>query len=265
MRISWSIATFALASLFIIFIAATGCGTTTPEATGTAVQASTSTTSAPLQLQVLTNSCGANQTQDFFQVVNSGKTAVNLSDIVIKFWADDTTGQSLVPHVWNGGGVTNGGGNQSCVHQVAGVSPVATSFSPGCGPDATHQANWEITITNTDGTTLPAGAVWSNIQSAVNLANYGNFSPGTGDWYSPCLAGSKYASDSHFAVYYQDNLVFSNGITAPDCRAPHGSQQLHGYTSILPASKAPILRPVDPSTNLALDVGLPAQPGLQAS
>jgi hypothetical protein len=218
---------------------------------------------APLQLQVLTNSCGANQMQDFFQVVNAGSTPVTLSDISIKFWADDTSGQAIVPHVWTGGCVTGVGGNPSCVHQVTGVTPTAASFSPACGPDATHQANWEVTITNTDSTTLPPGAFWSNIQSALNLADYSNFSPGTGSWFSPCLSGTSYAADPHFAVYFQGNLVFSSGINAPDCRAPHGSQQLHGYVSILPASSAPVLRPVDPGTNLALDIGLPAQAGLQ--
>src|SRR6185436_3768781 len=37
--------------------------------------------SASLGLQVLTNSCGANQMQDFFRVVNTGSIVVKLSDI----------------------------------------------------------------------------------------------------------------------------------------------------------------------------------------
>lgn len=52
-----------------------------------------SVTAFPLQLEVMTNSCGANQMQNFFEVINNGKTPVKLSDITIKFWADDTTGQ----------------------------------------------------------------------------------------------------------------------------------------------------------------------------
>ena len=103
---------------------------------------------ASLQLKVLTNSCGANQIQDFFQVTNSGTAAVKLSDIKIKLWADDTSGQGLVPHVATGGCASGPSGSPSCAHQVAGVTATPTSFSPACGPDATHQANWEITLTS---------------------------------------------------------------------------------------------------------------------
>jgi hypothetical protein len=37
-----------------------------------------SLSSAPLRLQVLTNSCGANQEQDFFEVTNTGSTPIEL-------------------------------------------------------------------------------------------------------------------------------------------------------------------------------------------
>jgi hypothetical protein len=212
---------------------------------------------APLTLQVLTNSCGSNQMQDVFEITNTGTTPINLSDISIKFWAYDTSGSAVVPHVWAGGCVTNVNGNPSCVYQVAGASATAAMFSPACGPDSTHQANWEITISTTDGGTLPPGAIWSNLQSALNLANYSNFSPGTADWFTPCLPGTTYAMDAHFAVYFQGNLVVSQqGITAPSCRAPHGSQQLVGYLGN-PAT-APLVGNVPPSTTVNLAIGLPA-------
>jgi kumamolisin len=195
--------------------------------------------------------------QDFFEVINNGTTPVTLSDITIKFWADDSSGQNLVPHVWTGGCVTNVNGNPSCVHQVIGVTPTSTSFA-ACGPDPTHQANWEITISNTDSSTLPPGAIWSNIQSALNLANYSNFAPGTADWFSPCLTGTGYALDPHFAVYFRGSLVFSNGIDAPDCRAPRGSQQLSGYVSA-PATSAPVVGAVPSGTEISLAIALPSQ------
>jgi hypothetical protein len=221
-----------------------------------AVTAGCGLTSAPLQLQVLMNSCGANQAQQFFAVTNTGSTPIKLSDIGIKFWIDDSSGQTVVPHVWTGGCVTNVNGNPSCVHQVAGVSAAATSFSPACGPDATHQANWEIAVSDTDGATLPPGATWSNAQVALNLANYSNFSPGTASWFSPCVSGSSYVTDPHFAVYFQGSLVFSIGITAPDCRAPQGSQALGSY--VTPAiAGAPAVGPVPPSTVINLAVGVP--------
>jgi hypothetical protein len=181
--------------------------------------------SAPLQLQVLTNSCGSNQAQQFFEVTNNGSAPINLSDISIQFWVYDTSGQAVIPHVWTGGCVTGVGGNPSCVHQVSGVTAAAIQFSPQCGPSATQQANWEITLADTDGGQLLPGATWSNIQSALNLANYSNFSPGTADWFSSCLTSSTYGPSGQFAVYYQGNLVLSPaglypGLTAPDCRLP---------------------------------------------
>jgi hypothetical protein len=248
----------------VFAVAAGGCGSRPTTATLESRRAAVTAAGPPLRLSVLTNSCGANQAQDFFQVTNTSGAPIALSDITIKYWVDDTSGQAVVPHVWTGGCVTGVNGNPSCVHQVTGVTPTATSFSPACGSDATHQANWEIAIANTDASTLPAGATWSNIQSALNLANYSNFTPGSADWFSPCLPGSSYVSDPHFAVYFQGNLVFSNAIDTPSCRSPHGTQQLHGYTSILPDSVVPVLGPVDPATPIALEVGLPAQPGLQA-
>ena len=137
----------------------------------------TATAASPsLSLQVLTNSCGANQVQDFFQITNTGSTAVPLSAIRIKFWPDDAGGQKVVPQVFYGGCVSNAG-NPSCLHQVTGVTAAPTSFS-ACGPGPQQQANWEITVSNTDKALLPPGATWSNIQSQVHLANFGEFQSG---------------------------------------------------------------------------------------
>ena len=227
-----------------------------PTASESAALTAPGNSTVPLQVQVQTASCGSNQMQDTFEVVNGGATPVALSDISIRFWAYDTSGQSIVPHVWTGGCVTDVNGNPTCVHQVQGVTATATAFSPSCGPDAQHQANTEITITSTDKSTLAPGAAWSNIQSALNLSSYGNFSPGTADWYSPCLSGSSYASDPHFAVYYQGNLVFSStsGLTAPSCRSPKGSQAL-ACSNYLVSTGA--VAPVPLDTPLSLVVGLP--------
>jgi hypothetical protein len=252
--------------LSIVLVGA-GCGgARVTDPTETQQSALSIANTASLQLQVLTNSCGANQMQDFFRVTNTGTTPIKLADISVKFWADDTSGKALVPHVWTGGCVTGVGGNPSCVHQVAGVTAAAATFSPACGPDATHQANWEITITDTDTTTLAPGAVWDNIQSAVNEADFSNFTPGTSSWFSPCLTGTTYATDPHFAVYYQGNLVVTNGITAPSCRGPHGAQQLSGYLGNTSGSLFPVVGPVPPNTVLSLSIGLPVSDpaGLQA-
>lgn len=210
-----------------------------------------------LQLNVLTNSCGASQAQDFFQVVNTGPTPVALSDIAIKFWIDDTSGHDAVPAVDTGGCVTNVNGNPSCSHPVIGVAATAAPFAPACGPDPGHQANWEVTITTTDHATLGPGAIWNNIQTQLHLSNFGNFFPGTDHWFSRCLTGSGYASDTRFAVYFQGNLVFSSGIAAPSCRAPHGTQMLTGYVTP-DVANAPVIGPMPPSTVVHLAVGLPS-------
>ena len=234
-----------------------GC---TPEGAGDATETVTSAivSSASLQLKVLTNSCGANQMQDFFQVVNTGTATVKLSDIKIKLWADDTSGQSLAPHVSTGGCVTGVNGNPSCVHQVAAVTATPTSFGPACGPDSSHQANWEITLSTTDSSTLVPGAIWNNLQTSLNLANFSNFTPGTAAWYSGCLPGSSYVSDPHFALYYQGNLVYANGVNAPDCRAPKGTRQLTGFRTPQ-ITAAPFVRPVPETTPITLSLSLPVR------
>jgi xanthomonalisin len=210
---------------------------------------------AALDLQVLTNTCGANQAQDFFKVVNNGTTSVKASDLTIKLWVNDTSGSAVVPHVWTGGCLTNAGG---CFHPVAGVSAAAAAVSPACGSDPAHQASWEITISNTDTTAIPPGASWSNLQSGLNLASFGNFSPGTSSWYSPCLPGTSYTSDPHFALYFQGSLVASSGVSAPACRAPHGAQQLGGF-AIPPKSTAPFVGLVPATTMLDVAVALPVR------
>src|SRR5262249_208212 len=65
-----------------------GGGAEDPVQTTSAALISTST--ANVHLQELTNSCGANQAQDFFKVVNAGTTPIPASDVSIKIWVDDT-------------------------------------------------------------------------------------------------------------------------------------------------------------------------------
>jgi hypothetical protein len=165
-----------------------------------------------LQLKEYT-SCQATSGSQNFEVINAGSTAVSLGQITIKFWVDDTTGQSLVGTV-NYAGCFGAG----CT-VVNGVAASAVSFAPACGPDGSHQANWEVTVSDTDTRTLAAGATWGNIQTAVHLANWGNFS-NSSIWYSPCGVGSgtTYTNDLHYAVYVQGNLVTASGGAPPSCR-----------------------------------------------
>lgn len=259
-RWSWASLTLALAAVGA-FTACSGTNGMPTEKLGVQTAALTGggLTSTALGLTTLGASCGANQSQEFLQVQNNSSASVQLSDITIKYWVYDTSGSDVAPHVWYGGCVNVNG---SCVHQVSGVTATATQFTPACGSDSTHQANWEITIVNTDTTTLPAGATWGNIQSALNLSNYSNFVPGTSQWYSPCTPGSTYVVDPHYSVYLQGDLVFGSTITAPSCRSPKGQQQLSGYVTDQIAN-APLAGPVPSDTVINFSVGLPIRNAAQ--
>ncbi len=235
-----------------------GCadGADGPEQTTAAALSSTST--ANVRLQELTNSCGANQAQDFFKVVNAGTTPIPASDVSIKIWVDDTSGANIVPRIDTGGCLLDAFG--SCVHQVTGVTATATQFAPACGPDDHHQANWEITIATTDPTPIGAGLVWSNIQLALHLSNFANFSPGTGNWYSECLSGTGFADVAHAAVYVQGNLVASSSGVPPSCRAPTGTQPIPGeLPPAITSGAVPLVGPLPGDTPVHLMIGLPLQ------
>jgi len=225
---------------------------------GTSDAGNSSTTSTQLELQVSENACAANLAQNYFEVTNGSAGSVALSDITVKFWINDTSGVPVAPEVSYGGCVTSPNG--ACVHTVSGVKITATPFSPACGPDANHQANWEIAVSTTDSTPLAVGQTWNNVQTAVNLSNYANFVPGTKTWFSGCGSGGPYAANPAFAVYDQGNMVFSNGINAPSCRAPHGLQVLPQYAG---APLGPLTGPVPPGTTLKLALSLPV-PNLSA-
>lgn len=233
-----------------------GCGGRAGDPVRTTSAALISTSTANVRLQELTNSCGANQAQDFFKVVNAGTTPIPASDVSIKIWVDDTSGSNIVPRIDTGGCLLDGFG--SCVHQVTGVTATATPFAPACGPDDHHQANWEITITTTDHTAIGSGLVWSNIQLALHLANFSNFSPGTGRWYSECLSGSGFASVAHAAVYVRGDLVTSSSGVPPSCQAPKGKQPIPGEVPPVVASgAAPLVGPLPGNTPVHLTIGLP--------
>jgi Pro-kumamolisin, activation domain len=213
------------------------------------------TSSANLLLQEETASCVANQALDFLKVTNNGTAAVKVSDISIKLWVDDTTAQNIVGMINYGGCVTSAAG--VCTHPVTGVTVSATHFTPACGTDPTHQADWELKISSTDTTTLAAGSSWANIQSTIHLANFANFSPGTADWYSPCVSGSTFVADGHFAVYVAGNLVSASPGVPPSCRATTGNTVLTGEVPPGLGTTYTLVGPLPGTTQVTLAIGLP--------
>lgn len=157
---------------------------------------------------------------------------MSLNQITIKFWVDDTNYVSNAADTLVGA-VFYGGCFGSTCTAVSGVNVSALNFSPACGPVSNKQANWEIKISNTDPVNLSAGATWANIQMAIHVNNFPNFTPGTGNWYSPCGVGggSTYTNNLNYAVYYQGNLVTASGGVPPSCRplptcTPNGAKLL---------------------------------------
>jgi hypothetical protein len=239
--------------------------------------------SASLQLQVLTRSCTADQQEHAFQVTNTGSTPIALADISIRYWPYDTTGLPLRAEVKKRGRLTGDDhycNNQCCdgdhgddsygddddPDHVGDVDASTTTFSPACGPDPSHQANWEIDVTDAGGAFLAPGESWTDIRVRLHLDHYRtDFAPGEATWFSPCLTGATYASDPHFALYLKGNEVFANGIDSPSCRSPHGTQQLTGYF-VPPISTAQVVGRVPPSTliHLGLNLSVKDPHGLQA-
>ena len=211
--------------------------------------------SGGLKVEVRTNYCDLQKVQQYFQVTNTGATPVNLSDISIKYWVYDTTGANVVSDIYYAGCVVTSPSNLTCEHPVTGVATSGKQPS-ACVADGNNQANWEVTLTPTDSYALQPGHQWNNLQTVVHLDNWATFTPGTSQWYSTCLTNPGFATDPHFTVYYKGNLVFSSGINAPACAAPHGTQQLTGY--LTPSSVgATLVGPVPPTTVIQVGIGLP--------
>ena len=203
-----------IVAAWLILVVAQGCGGKVAKDTGSSAQA---IGSGGLQLSEETYSCANNQVIDAFDVVNGGSSQVKLSDITIKYWANDTTpGVNMVAAVNYGGCLNSGTG---CFHQVTGVTASVNHFSPACGPQPSQQANWEITISNSDPTLVSPGVTWASVQATAHLANFGLLNPGASTWYSPCVGSSAFTSDVHYAIYVQGNLVGSSGGMPPSCRS----------------------------------------------
>jgi hypothetical protein len=183
-----------------------------------ALSADGGVTSANLPLQVSKNFCSTTVAQDYFKLTNGTGASIPLSQLGIKYWINDNSATTMAPQIFYGGCVTSSNG--TCVHPITGVTANAVRFAPGCGPDANHQADWEITISTTDAFALGAGQSWSNLQTAVNLSTHAVFSPGTSTWFSGCGTGGAYATDPHFSAIYQGNLVAATGNSVPICRTP---------------------------------------------
>ncbi len=257
---------------------------------------------ANLNLTEMTDSCGTHDVEDAFRVTNNGTTPIQLSDISIKLWVDDTTAAQLLAEVTNGGcvsslfephdqcgyghdngkgndGHNNGhgndygwghghdddghgdhGDNDDCHHSVGAVTATAKKLTTACGPAPNQQANWEVTITTHDHSHLDPGESWTHIQTQLSLSHNTKFSPGTADWYSPCISGPDYVSTAHSALYVQGNLVTASAGVPPSCVAPAGSQPVPGEAGPgITTGQFPLVGPLPGDTNVTVAIELPLQ------
>src|SRR5262249_31400493 len=153
--------------------------------------------------------------------------------------------------------------SNDCAYQgkVRGVSATAVKMSTPCGPGDSAQANWEVTITNTDTGVIPPGEKWHKINSKISLPSNAAFTPGAASWYSSCQPVD---NDDHetarIAVYIDGDLVTASPGVPPSCVAPHGTQPVPG-----PAAPAvvngqfPLVGPVPPDAPITLAISLPLQ------
>ncbi len=206
-----------------------------------------SSSTADLQIELRTASCGSNLVSNLFRVINKGTFPVRLSDISIKFWAYDTSGVTLVARARDGG-IQGAAGD---FHPVSGVSAKAVHFAPACGSGSGNQANWEITISTNDHDLLKPGAEWSHILVATSLASCVNFSPGAAAWYTTCEGGT-YAPDPNVAVYDKGSLVNTQGVVVPVCRTQEFLQiqdfidtRFYSYGDIVYSFQTALRQPID--------------------
>lgn len=88
---------FAAAAALAVISAAVGGGCTDRGAVDAlTVRQGAVDSTAPVELQALTNTCGANQAQDFFQVINHSTAPVTVSNVSIKLWVDETSASNVV-------------------------------------------------------------------------------------------------------------------------------------------------------------------------
>ena len=133
-------------------------------------------------------------------------------------------------------------------------SGARTGFSAAPWPSCSRRQKFPKRASTT---ALAAGSTWANIQSTIHLANFANFSPGTADWYSPCVSPSTFAADGHFSVYVAGNLVSASPGVPPPCRATTGTVLLGGEVPTGLGTTFPLVGPLAGTTQVSLAIGLP--------
>ena len=258
------IRTCALAAAAFMATCASGSGVPPSENTAQATAKVGSVSATQLHLTQETLDCSSTFVQNVLKIENNGGTPVPLSDISIKLWVDETTASSVVASLSNAGCISaHGTASNDCATQgkVRGVAATAVQMSTPCGPSDTSQANWEVTITNTDDGVIPPGQSWHKLHSKLALPSNAAFDPGPASWYSSCQAidGATHET-SRIAVYVGGDLVTSSPGVPPSCVAPQGSQPVPGAAAPAVAQgQYPLVGPVPLDTTITLAISLPLQ------
>ena len=164
-----------------------------------------------LDLQVKDGTNNSGQSQFLFKVTNYSGANININDLQICWWINNSSppgvynyfndyGGGTAPYVW-GGPTTTG---------------AVTTWSPPQTLPPLRQANEKLCIQATSGQILADAQSWLDIQPRFAL-NYPQVFDNPLDDYSHPTGSASYINDHHFALYYQGQLVteYTNAST-PD-------------------------------------------------
>jgi uncharacterized repeat protein (TIGR01451 family) len=164
-----------------------------------------------LDLLVKTGTYDAGGLKHDFEVINNDAFPININDLMICAWVNNSSPPGLVTFAND-----YGGGTSPWVWGGPTLTGTAVAWNPPQSLPANRQANQELCIHATSGQTLAAGQTWNAITGRFVLS-YPQAWDNHLDDYSRDPASGSYVSDHHFALYYQGKLVteYSNSST-PD-------------------------------------------------
>jgi endoglucanase len=169
----------------------TPTATTAPGGTPTAI--STPVTSASIQINYKVGDPGAasdNAIKPYLQVANTGNTAINLSDVTIRYWYTIDSNQSQT--YW-------------CDYAAVGCSNVNGSFV-AVSPARTNADYYlEISFTAGAGSLAPGGNS-SDIQSRFSKNDWSNYDESNDYSYNGTM--TSYGSWTKVTAYYKGTLVW---------------------------------------------------------
>lgn len=163
-----------------------------------------------LNLRVHGMNMDANSNDFDFEVTNNSASTIKISDLRICYWIYDSIPVgSISSTAYYAGGTAPWAGDGSP------MSAIITAISPPIIRPDSRNANIQVCWTSASGNVLAPGSKW--FDANLHLGNSWTPANQAGISYSRRPGGeAAYVEDSHFALYYQGNLVseYTNAATA---------------------------------------------------